>query len=155
MQGEQHQRFRLALAIREGVVSVSLEVLIRTALADPADALSCYAAADLLEERGDDALAFAWRWMGWNGVRPAWRESARIQRPWAWYCEDKQQYMSPLERERTAAMPYAVLPQDLFQIIYGPMRHVAPCVEPESLIDDLASGLRRMRRIVEKPKGSS
>jgi hypothetical protein len=41
--------------------------------------------ADLLEEGGWSALSFAYRWMGWYGRRPGYRESKPLRKRFVWY----------------------------------------------------------------------
>lgn len=127
---------------------MTLEAIIAAALADQADAVSCYAAADLLEERGEADLAFAWRWMGWHGKRPMLRVSGNFT--YAWYGPDVMKYA---EDRAAAVLPISVL---------APMGSAEPDLHPQEIrafrsredaVAELADVFAQLRLLFVKPEG--
>src|SRR5207244_3674590 len=76
---------------------------------DPDNPLACFALADLLEEEGAAELSFAYRWMGWKGRRPGYREGPRLRKRFVWYEEKAPADWPGEEAERYNALPMARL----------------------------------------------
>src|SRR5690242_16996779 len=88
---------------------------LRSIEADLADAAPLLIYADWLEEQGKEQLAYAWRWMGRRGYRPAKRTRLRARMPWAWWhTSSLEQEEHPEDRLDVHRHPEACLPLPVF-----------------------------------------
>jgi hypothetical protein len=126
------------------------EALILTIQQEPDNPLACYAMADLLEEEKRPKLAFAYRWMGWYDRRPGRREGKRIRLPYAWYPEHFG-LQDPKEEAFFNSLPWAHLGVTVYSYAVGGYYQLYGSWE--EAVDHLASGLARLRGLLEPPDG--
>jgi hypothetical protein len=86
---------------------------------EPDNPLACFALADMLAEEGALDLSFAYRWMGWKGKRPGYREGKRLRMRFVWYEENAFGEWPSDEWDRYRALPMARLHPLVFQAM-GP-----------------------------------
>jgi hypothetical protein len=126
--------------------------LLKSIQREPENALHCYAMADLLEEGGWPELSFCYRWMGWYGRRPGYREGKRLRKRYVWYKEDAFDSWPSDEGDRYRALPRARLAPLVFaamEILNHPFQL---CSTWEQAVRDLAKGLAKMRALLQEPK---
>ena len=112
----------------------------------------CYALADLLEEDGADALAFATRWMGWYGRRPAERTWSRVRRPWCWFNGQGGLFPAGNDRDCLLSHPAAQLPLLVFRSLSA-NKLMQLYDTAEDAVRSLAYGLVRLKSLLEPPTG--
>jgi hypothetical protein len=118
---------------------------------DPGDRLSCYAMADMLEERGWMDLAFCYRWMGWFDRRPGKREGARLRKPIVWYKEGASFVYPYDEDERYRRLPHAHLPGLIYLAMEPKNAEYTLYTKWEQAVADLAKALAHMRALLQQP----
>jgi hypothetical protein len=125
--------------------------LLKAIQREPDNALHCFAMADLLEEEGWPDLAFAYRWMGWYGRRPGYREGKRLRKRYVWYREGAFEGWPSDEAERYNALPRARLDPLVFQAMELPNYQYRLYSTWEQAVKDLSKGLARMRALLQEP----
>jgi hypothetical protein len=111
----------------------------------------CYALADLLEEDGDPRTAFAVRWMGWYGRRPAYRDWRQVRRPWCWHNEQGGMFPSGNDRTLMIEFPHSRLPPLVFRSL-TPAKLIRLYDTAEDAVRSLGCGLERLRKQLEPPE---
>lgn len=111
----------------------------------------CYALADLLEEDGDARTAFAVRWMGWYGRRPAHRDWRLVRRPWCWHNEQGGMFPSGNDRTLMVGFPHSRLPPLVFRSL-TPAKLIRLYDTAEDAVRSLGCGLERLRKQLEPPE---
>jgi hypothetical protein len=96
--------------------------LLKSIQREPDNALHCFAMADLLEEEGWPELSFAYRWMGWYGRRPGYREGKRLRKRYVWYKEEAFGAWPSDEADRYHNLPKARLDPLVFAAMEIPNR---------------------------------
>jgi hypothetical protein len=126
--------------------------LLKAVQREPDNPLPCYALADLLEEQGWADLSFAYRWMGWHGRRPGFREGPRLRKRFAWYKEEAFEAWPGEEAERYRRLPRARLQPLVYQAMEANFQFQLYATF-EQAVKDLAEGLARMRALLGPPEG--
>jgi uncharacterized protein (TIGR02996 family) len=104
--------------------------------------------ADWLEEQGKDQLAYAWRWMGRRGYRPAKRTRPRARIPWAWWHTSSHEMATDLEDLADLHLhPRARLPVLLFRAMGSAGAHIY-CRNLAEAAERLAGGLQVLGELV-------
>ena len=112
----------------------------------------CYALADLLEEDGDARTAFAVRWMGWYGRRPAERTWSRVRRPWCWFNGQGGLFPAGNDRDCMLSHPAAQLPLLVLRSLSA-NKLMQLYDTAEDAVRSLAYGLVRLKSLLEPPTG--
>jgi hypothetical protein len=121
---------------------------------EPDNAIHCYAMADLLKEGGWAELSFAYRWMGWYGRRPGYREGKRLRKRFVWDRKGAFEGWPSDEAERYLALPRARLDPLVFQSMKLPGYQYQLYSTWEQAVKDLAKGLARMWALLQEPQPS-
>jgi hypothetical protein len=125
--------------------------LLKAVEREPGNPLPCYALADLLEEAGGGDLAFAYRWMGWYGRRPGFREGKGLRKRFAWYKEEAFEAWPGEEAERYHALPRARLQPLVYQALEAnPQFQLYATFE--QAVTNRAEGLARLRSLLQPPE---
>jgi hypothetical protein len=112
------------------------------------DPVSCFAMADLLEEEGYPDLAFTYRWMGWKGRRPGYREGDRLRKRFVWYVKGAFEAWPSEEADRYNVLPVAWLHPLVFQAIGRGNPQMRLYATWEQAVDGLVAGLVRLRELL-------
>jgi hypothetical protein len=115
---------------------------------EPSNPLACFAMADMLEEEGASDLSFAYRWMGWRGRRPGYREGMLLRKRFVWYEEKAFEAWPGDESERYSALPMAWLHPLVFQALGPGNLQFRLYATWEQAADGLATGLARLRELL-------
>jgi hypothetical protein len=126
--------------------------LLKAIQREPDNALPCYAMADLLEEGGWAELSFSYRWLGWYGRRPGYREGKRLRKRFVWYREGAFEGWPSEESDRYDALPMARLDPLVFAAMESPNHPFQLYSTWEQAVKDLAKGLARMRALLQEPQ---
>jgi hypothetical protein len=129
--------------------------LLKAIQREPDNALHCYAMADLLEEQDWPELSFCYRWMGWYGRRPGFREGKRLRKRYVWYQEEAFEAWPSDEATRYEMLPRARLDPLIFQAMETPNHPFQLYTTFEQAVRDLAKGLAKMRALLSEPKAKN
>jgi hypothetical protein len=121
--------------------------LLKAIQREPDNALHCFVMADLLEEQGWPDLSFCYRWMGWYGRQPGFREGKYLRKRFVWDREEAFEAWPSDETHRYHALPRARLDPLIFQTMETPNHPFQLYTTWEQAVQDLAKGLAKMRSL--------